>query len=613
MKLSFPRIVFTLAAMAWGQVMGAEPPASTGGLVIDSCAYANNAAAAAAWEPMYGTRNAEAATVDGQAVLRLPCVFKSTHEARASWDKRVSLDLSKASGIQFKLLCRNPLPVTYFSIYLKSGDGWYEDEFYPDSRTNWNVIRFDKAALKKEGKPGGWDHIETIRVSAWRGKNVDTEFYLSDLRATEALPPPTPRDLAEMAIKDIADLASFPSFEAATNAIGQSTNAPARKALAAAVADRQAALDLARKGSFAAATDKANAAREQLLDAYCLAQKPQAGELRGFWCHDAFGVRGQSWDEAIRKLSENGFNAIFPNMLWGGVAFYPSDVLPVAPQVAERGDQIAECLAACRKYGVQIHVWKVDWNLGHAVSKSYVEKMRAEHRLQRKLDGTEEPWLCPSHPENQKLEIAAMVEVVRKYDVDGIHFDYIRYPGIEYCFCDGCRERFQRASGLTVKNWPRGILTDDTTRDKWNDWRRGNITTVVRSVSEQARAIKPKIKLSAAVYRNWIVDRDGVAQDWKVWCDKGYLDFVCPMDYTANNGRFEAMVSQQVEWAGKTPCYPGLGVSASSSRFGPDRAIEQINITRRYGTHGFLIFNYGVKESRDILPKLGLGITAKEP
>ena len=84
------------------------------------------------------------------------------------------------------------------------------------------------------------------------------------------------------------------------------------------------------------------------------------------------------------------------------------------------------------------------------------------------------------------------------------------------------------------------------------------------------------------------------------------------MDYTPNNARPEAMVAQQVEWAGKVPCYPGLGVSASDSRFGPDRAIEQINITRQYGTHGFLIFNYGVKESRDILPKLGMGITARQ-
>jgi hypothetical protein len=94
-------------------------------------------------------------------------------------------------------------------------------------------------------------------------------------------------------------------------------------------------------------------------------------------------------------------------------------------------------------------------------------------------------------------------------------------------------------------------------------------------------------------------------------CDKGYLDFVCPMDCTPSKGWFENMVAKQVQWAGRTSCYPGIGVSASASHFGVDRVIEQINITRRQGTHGFVILNYGVTESKDLLPMLGLGITAK--
>src|SRR5205823_706003 len=104
------------------------------------------------------------------------------------------------------------------------------------------------------------------------------------------------------------------------------------------------------------------------------------------------------WDQAIARLKENGFAAIMPNMLWGGVAYYPSDVLPVAAEIAKRGDQMAACVEACRRHGLRIHVWKVDWNLGHDVPASFLEKMRAENRLQRSVGGGEEPWLCPSHP-----------------------------------------------------------------------------------------------------------------------------------------------------------------------------------------------------------------------
>jgi len=120
-----------------------------------------------------------------------------------------------------------------------------------------------------------------------------------------------------------------------------------------------------------------------------------------------------------------------------------------------------------------------------------------------------------------------------------------------------------------------------------------------------------RAKESAAVFRNWPSDRDSVGQDWKVWCDKGWLDFVCPMDYTPSHRQFENMVTQQVGWAGRVPCYPGIGESASSSRLGVDGVIEQIQITRRLKTGGFTIFNYGVTEAKELVPLLGLGVTAK--
>ena len=317
------------------------------------------------------------------------------------------------------------------------------------------------------------------------------------------------------------------------------------------------------------------------------------------------------WDEAIRRLAENGFTAILPNMLWGGVAYYGSAVLPVSPEVAKRGDQIAQCVAACRKYGVQIHVWKVNWNLAHNAPKEFVERMRRASRLQADARGQTENWLCPSHPENQQLEIAAMIEVARKYDVDGLHFDYIRYPDSDHCYCGGCRERFQRAHHVTLKNWPGDVLAEGPPRQQWLDWRRGNITTVVRAVSEQAHALKPGIKISAAVFPNWPRDRDGIGQDWKLWCDRGWLDFVCPMDYSSSHRRFANMVTQQVQWAGRVPCYPGIGESASSSRLGADGVIEQIQIARGLNTGGFVIFNYGAAEARELLPMLGLGITSR--
>jgi uncharacterized lipoprotein YddW (UPF0748 family) len=391
------------------------------------------------------------------------------------------------------------------------------------------------------------------------------------------------------------------------NAAGQEA---AMAALATAQNCRGQAASLAEAGKYPESIVAAGKAREALIDALCLAQPAAAGEHRGIWCHSAFGLPGRTWDQTIKVLADNGFTAVLPNMLWGGVAFYDSGVLPVAPEVGRQGDQIAQCLAACRKYGVQCHVWKVNFNMGWQTPKDFAQRMKAEGRTQVLPDGKgNDQWLCPSHPDNRKLEIDAMVEVARKYAVDGLHFDYIRYPGPQGCFCKGCRERFEKAIGRAVARWPADVGLRGELCDKWLDFRRDQITAVVAGVAEQARKVRPGVKISAAVFSNWPADRDSVGQDWKLWCQRGYVDFVCPMDYTEHDSQLESMVSRQLPWACGVPCYPGIGVSCWAESTDIARLIEQVRITRRLKTGGFTIFNLDAPVADEVLPRMGKGMT----
>lgn len=376
-------------------------------------------------------------------------------------------------------------------------------------------------------------------------------------------------------------------------------------------ASRARADDELKQRHFGSAVEALAEATAKIREAYCLAQTAKPGEFRAFWCHSAFGVKGLDWDAAIARLKENGFTAIMPNMLWGGVAYYPSQVLPVAPEVATRGDQLAECVAACKRHGLQVHVWKVVWNLGHDAPPEFIEEMHQARRLQRSVGGEEEPWLCPSNPENQKLECEALAEVARKYEIDGIHFDYIRYPGPDHCFCAPCRERFEKATGGPVADWPKDVLPKGARREAWIAWCQNNITTVVKAASEGVRNARPGVKISAAVFSNWDVDSRIVMQDWKLWCERGYLDFVCPMDYTNNAATYDRWMTKQKQWAGPALLCPGIGASASHSSLGVEDVIRQIGITRKHDTMGFIIFNYGANEARDLVPMLGLGVTKR--
>jgi len=780
-------------------------------------AAADEPSARAAWQPMEGTVPVSVAQVEGVRALRMPCNFRGTKIERASWDRQVQLDLSACRGVEFKVFCRDASPVTHFNLFFQSGDGWYTGTFTPTEKGKWCTVAVDKDEMRIEDKPAGWSTISTIRISAWRGSNADTEFYATDfslvggkariaiIRGESAardapgevdsvveytgaiarnlrdlgleytvindldltaerlkkyalviLPhnPAMPDAAAEAVARFVEGGGKLIAFYAVPGRLcevlgvtggphvsqkfpgqfasirfqaaelleaprtvgqqswnilgmrpvegksrvaaawfdkdGKDTGYPAviisdsgiymshvllsddpankRRMLLAMVGNfmpeawKQAAeagiarirkLDAAggglqgfppaggdaahgrtqeatrvlaegeaaeteararlARGEFAAALDKAEAARWLLIQAWCSAQTPQPGEFRAVWCHSAFGPQGMNWDQAIKALADNGFTAVLPNMLWGGAAYYESTVLPVVPEVRQKGDQIAACLAACKKYGVQCHVWKVNWNMAGRAPREFAERMKKEGRTQVGASGKpEDAWLCPSHQENQKLEIDSMVEVATKYDVDGIHFDYIRYPDDEHCYCAGCRERFEKVIGAKVANWPADVRKDAGLRAKWLDFRRENITRVVAAVSEQVRKARPKVKISAAVFSNWAVDRDKVGQDWKLWCDRGYLDFVCPMDYTPSSAGFGDLAAMQLPLAGKVPCYPGIGLSTWQPPTDAPKVIEQILAARRAGCKGFTIFELNSATVREVLPLLGKGITRKE-
>ena len=799
-----------VAALALGGAPPAPPEATYP--LVDDLTYPDAKAARAAWKPMWGTEQVAVVELGGRRALRMPCNFKGTAIERASWDRAVTLDLTACRGLQFSLHCADVLPISSFSLYLHSGDGWYAARFGKTAARGWSRVVIDKTDTRIEGRPAGWGAVDTIRISAWRGRDVDTELHIANLgllgadapiaiirgesvaktrpdevnsvntfakavaegldalglsyavisdldanaerlkgkslailphnpampdavadvladfvkrggklvafytlsgklgetvgiaggahvpqtyrghfasiRATgdglAGLPPvvgqrswnvrdtravegrsrvaalwfndkgqstgrpaivvsdncvflshvlladdlATKRRLllamvghfvpdlwkqaAERSIGRIGTFGPYADFDAAAAGIRKEAEGskPALLTLELAGALRQEARERLAKGQFPKVVKLAATARDDMVRAHCQAQKPQAGEHRAWWCHSAFGVAGMTWDEAIKTLADNGFTAILPNMLWGGTAYYTSKILPVAPEVADKGDQIALCLAACKKHGVQCHVWKVNWNMSHRAPKDFAERMAREGRTQVTFDGRpERRWLCPSHPDNQRLEIDSMVEVATNYQVHGIHFDYIRYPGPQGCYCPGCQARFEKLIGRKLGNWPADLRRDKALEAKWLDFRRTNITTVVATVHERVRKLGRPVKVSAAVFRNWPIDRDKVGQDWKLWCDRGYLDFVCPMDYTPNNVQFETMITQQRAWTGKVPCYPGIGLSVWGPARDVVKLIEQIKITRRLGTGGFTIFNYGAPEAGHIAPLCGLGIT----
>ena len=315
------------------------------------------------------------------------------------------------------------------------------------------------------------------------------------------------------------------------------------------------------------------------------------GEWRAVWCHTPYGYDAEhAWEASVRLMKEMGYTDLLANLCWGGLAFYRSDVLPVSPMVETNGDALDLCLAACRRQGVRLHVWKVCWKMHSQVPAAYRAEMAAAGRTQVRFDGREDRgWFCPSHPENQRAEIEAMLELSRR-GVDGVHFDYIRYNGSDGCFCDGCRRRFEAQYGVTVARWPQDVRRDGALGQKWRDFRCDNISSVVKAVAERLQG-RTRTLVSAAVFPSVETCPGSVGQDWPAWCRNGWLDFVCPMDYTPSSALFKGMVRAQMRAAGKVKVYPGIGLNCWPDDGADVRRLgEQIEVVRALGLDGFTVY-----------------------
>ncbi len=350
----------------------------------------------------------------------------------------------------------------------------------------------------------------------------------------------------------------------------------------------------------------------KLVEAFARVQRPKKQEFSGVWDHTGLGLYPGNWSKTARILADSGMNAVFVNVAWPGLAHYDSQVMPQSDAVRRYGDQLKQCVAAAQANNLEVHVWKVCWNLSNA-PESFTADMRKAGRLQVNDAGQELDWLCPSNPDNVALELKSVEEVLQRYQVDGIHLDYVRYPDESACFCSGCRQRFGRYLGETIRNWPKSAQNGNLS-GKYNAWRSEQITAFVRSVHNLAKKSgggrSKRVRVSAAVYPEYPSSINSIGQDWGSWLKEGLVDFVCPMNYTVSNGAFKNLVRRQLALAGADGrIFPGLGVTSMESQLPADQVIEQIRQLREAGAGGFVLFDLNRTLEKDILPVLRMGIT----
>ena len=566
--------------------------------------------AAGAWKPQ-GESRAPVLVMGGdmKRALRFQVQFGRATDWRVYWDLDVKADLSRDDQIVITLRASDPSAVSQGVLYVRSGPGWYRMPPFIVGK-DWAMTVLSKAQAVAEGAPTGWNAVDGLRIAFLPADKRATIVELASLNARNGWP------LSHLgAVGGHADLKhSAAAFRASAKGQLQEADVEARlkqaealegQAVSARDADTRQALILE--------------GRSRVAQAYAQLQAPKDGEFRGLWVHHGDGVRAQGadrvkrWKDALPEMKAQGYNAVLPNVLWSGVAYYPSALVPNHPGVAREGDYLKEILDAARPLGMKVHAWKVMWQFaeGWLAPSGVSEPFRRAGRLQRDSQGRELPWLCPCDERNRSYELDAIKELAAGYEVDGIHLDYIRWNGDQGSFTSMCRERFETWSKAKVAHWPQDVLASGSRYTQWQDFKREVITSFVRETRTALRTIKPGLQLSAAVFPDPAQARATVFQDWPLWVKEGLVDWVSTMTYNEDALAFKAALVQQhsVMVNPAVKLYPGMQFTLEGGRsLALESAVDEIKAVREVGLEGFVVFEWRDQLQDGASPNLRAGL-----
>jgi len=304
-----------------------------------------------------------------------------------------------------------------------------------------------------------------------------------------------------------------------------------------------------------------------LISTLSIAQTPPKREFRAAWIATVSNIdwpsrpgltADQQRAEFITILNQHqqaGLNAVVVQVRSVCDALYPSALEPWAEVLSGKQgqspgyDPLAFMLAECRKRGMEFHAW---FNPYRAVSNVQIAQLDPNHVVRKHPE-----WLLaqgtlrvlnPGLPAVRNYVTSVIMDVVRRYDIDGVHFDDYFYP-----YPPASGPSFSDDSTYTALN--RGI----TNRA---DWRRDNVNLFVKQVADSLRAVKPWVKFGISPFGIWqnkstaqplgsatsgLQSYSDIYADARLWVQSGWLDYIAPQLYW-NIGLTTANYDVLVPW-----------------------------------------------------------------
>ena len=359
---------------------------------------------------------------------------------------------------------------------------------------------------------------------------------------------------------------------------------------------------------------------------------PPPNEVRALWVVREAMTSPSEVSKMVKSAKEAGFNTLIVQVRGRGDAFYNARWEPRASSLENESsdfDPLAQTIQEAHAAGIKVHAWintflvadaailpkspdhamykHPEWlavprgiatELYRGDPKSQTYSNTLVSYAQNNKEELEGIFFSPAHPGVKEQIYNLWIDITERYDVDGLHFDYIRYPNEQFDFSRTSLDRFRSELEKTMSAEERKRLSDvsandvlvyvNTYPDRYAQFQRDQVTDLVERVYQGVKARKPQALVSAAVFAN---DKDAYEkrrQDWKLWLKRGILDVVCPMAYSKETATFARQIEVAVGAKGNNQVWAGIG----SWLIPVNSSLEKVSVAREKGAQGFILFSY---------------------
>ncbi len=375
------------------------------------------------------------------------------------------------------------------------------------------------------------------------------------------------------------------------------------------------------------------------LAAACAPQKPARptpripapAEVRALWVVRNTLNHPDSVKAMVERAHASGFNTLIVQVRGRGDAFYDARWEPRAESL--RGgkdfDPLALTIKEAHKRGITVHAWLNTAYLAgmdrpptdpQHMYNARPDLMAVPHQIARELysmdprnpdyrkkivewsrtarDRIEGVYMSPAAPETKEHIYSLWMDVLEKYDVDGLNFDYVRYAAPDLDYSRVSLERFklwllpQLADSVRTHfaalESSDPLIYADSFATRYDDFRRAQISDLVERIYFGVKKRAPHVIVSADVFGNAQDAYEKRYQDWPGWLRRGFLDVAALMAYSRETAVFRDQIKLAVEAGGPNKVWAGIG----SWRIPVASTLEKIEAARQVGAKGIVLFSY---------------------